>query len=150
MRSRISYMARNFQVVSTCSSGNGGGDGIERLRRQVQHHGAVLADRIEHHRLVGLGHHFAHDVDALGLQTLQMREPRWADRGRGLSHEWRLLSAGSPRLGMRNNRGRQPSTLSAAIAATCSAMASDEVRPGDSMPSKLIRPRAPCSRGPSI
>ena len=27
MRSRISYMAWNFQVVSTCSSGNGGLDG---------------------------------------------------------------------------------------------------------------------------
>ncbi len=27
MRSRSSYMARNFHVVSTCSSGNGGGEG---------------------------------------------------------------------------------------------------------------------------
>ncbi|MOA49808.1 hypothetical protein D3C78_1727360 [compost metagenome] len=32
MRSRISYMARNFQVVSTCSSGNGGRDGKNALR----------------------------------------------------------------------------------------------------------------------
>ncbi len=27
MRSRIVYMSRNFQVVSTCSSGKGGGAG---------------------------------------------------------------------------------------------------------------------------
>ena len=32
MRSRISYIARNFHVVSTCSSGNGGGDGKNALR----------------------------------------------------------------------------------------------------------------------
>jgi hypothetical protein len=27
MRSRKAYISRNFQVVSTCSSGNGGGAG---------------------------------------------------------------------------------------------------------------------------
>ena len=40
IRSRISYIARNFQVVSTCSSGNGGLARVERLHRQVQHHRA--------------------------------------------------------------------------------------------------------------
>jgi hypothetical protein len=50
MRSRSSYIARNFQVVSTCSSGNGGAPD-RRPSRQVQHHGAVLADRIQHHRV---------------------------------------------------------------------------------------------------
>ena len=38
IRSRNSYMSWNFQVVSTCSSGNGGLAGIEGLARQVQHH----------------------------------------------------------------------------------------------------------------
>ena len=32
IRSRNSYIARNFHVVSTCSSGNGGGDGWNALR----------------------------------------------------------------------------------------------------------------------
>ena len=40
--------------------------------RQVQHHRAVLADRIEHHRPLALGDHLAHDVDALGLEALEM------------------------------------------------------------------------------
>ncbi len=48
--------------------------GKERLGRQVQHHGAVLAHRIEHHRPLTLGHDLAHDVDALGLQTLKVGE----------------------------------------------------------------------------
>ncbi len=67
-------ISRNFHVVSTCSSGNGGFAGIERLHRQVQHHRAVLADRIEHHRLLALGDDLAHDVDALGLEPLQVRQ----------------------------------------------------------------------------
>ncbi len=40
--------------------------------RQVQHHRAVLADGIQHHRLFALGHHLAHDVDGLGLEPLQV------------------------------------------------------------------------------
>ena len=70
--SRNAIMSRNFHVVSTCSSGNGGLAGIERLHREVQHHRAVLADRIQHHRLVALRNDLAHDVDALGLQPLKM------------------------------------------------------------------------------
>jgi hypothetical protein len=45
--------------------------GIEGLHRQVQHHGAVLADGIEHHRPLALRGHLAHDVDALGFQPLK-------------------------------------------------------------------------------
>ena len=45
----------------------GRGRRIEGLLGEVQHHGAVLADRIEHHRLVRLGGNLAHDVDALGF-----------------------------------------------------------------------------------
>ncbi len=70
--SRSAYMSRNFQVVSTWSSGKGGGAGKKALRRQVQHHRAVLADRIEHHRTLGLGDDLAQDVDALRLELLEM------------------------------------------------------------------------------
>ena len=56
---------------------------IERLHRQVQHHRAVLADRIEHHRPLALGDDLAHDVDALGLEALKMRELRAGDPHQG-------------------------------------------------------------------
>jgi hypothetical protein len=71
-RSRKLYISRNFQRVSTCSSGNGGGPDAKAFWRQVQHHAAVLADGVEHHRVVGLGDHLAHDVDALGFEALQV------------------------------------------------------------------------------
>ena len=71
-RSRISYIARNFHVVSTCSSGNGGLAGWNALQRQVQHHRAVLADGVQHHRPLALGDGLADDVDALRLQPLQV------------------------------------------------------------------------------
>ena len=45
---------------------------VERLLRQPQQDRRVLADRIEHHRPLELGHHLAHDVDAFGLQGAQM------------------------------------------------------------------------------
>ena len=45
---------------------------VEGLEGQVQHHRAVLADRIEHHRLFALGDHLPHDLDALGLQALEV------------------------------------------------------------------------------
>ena len=50
----------------------------ERLQRQVQHHRAVLADRIEHHRPLALGDDLAHDVDAFGFETLKVRERRFS------------------------------------------------------------------------
>ena len=65
-------MSRNFQVVSTCISGNGGGAGMEGLPRQMQHHRGILADRIEHHRVAALGGDFADDVDAFGFEPLEM------------------------------------------------------------------------------
>ncbi len=48
--------------------------GMECLLRQTQHDSAVLADRVEHHRLVTLGGHFADDLDALVLELLQVAE----------------------------------------------------------------------------
>ena len=49
--------------------------GIERLHRQMQHDRGILADRIEHDRLLELSYHLSHDEDAFGLQMLQMAEP---------------------------------------------------------------------------
>ena len=46
----------------------------ERLLGQAQHHRAVLPDRVEHHRVLGLGDDLAHDVDRLGLEPLEMCE----------------------------------------------------------------------------
>ena len=48
--------------------------GIERLHRQVQHHGRVFADRVQHHRVFELGGHLADDVNALRFELLEMRE----------------------------------------------------------------------------
>src|ERR1700677_1492254 len=48
--------------------------GRKGLARQMQHHRAVLALRIEHDRLLTLRDHFAEDVDALGLESLQIIE----------------------------------------------------------------------------
>ena len=54
---------------------------IERLERDVQHRGAVLADRIQHDWLVALGDHLAHDLDALGFQALQVRQSLRSHQG---------------------------------------------------------------------
>ena len=56
-------------------SGNGSGAGSERLLGQPEHDRAVLADGVEHHRVLELGDGFAQDVDALGLERTKMREP---------------------------------------------------------------------------
>ena len=42
--------------------------GVERLHRQAHHHRRVLADRVEHHRVLELGRDLANDVDALGFE----------------------------------------------------------------------------------
>ena len=52
----------------------GRGRRVESFLGKVQHDGAVLADRIEHHRSVRLGGDFAHDVDALGLEPLEVSQ----------------------------------------------------------------------------
>ena len=42
--------------------------GIERLHRQMQHDGGILADRIQHHRIAEFGRNLAHDVERFSLQ----------------------------------------------------------------------------------
>ena len=56
---------------------------VEGLLRQMQHAGAVLAHRIKHDGVFGIGHHLAHDVDAFGLKPLQVGQRGLADPGRG-------------------------------------------------------------------
>ena len=73
-RSRKAIISLNFHVVSTCSSGKGGFDGIEGLHGEMQHHRRILADRIEHHRPLAFGDDLAHDVDALRLEPIEMAE----------------------------------------------------------------------------
>ena len=48
--------------------------GEEGLLGEPQHDGGVFADRIEHDRIFELGGDLAQDVDALGLQQLQVAE----------------------------------------------------------------------------
>jgi hypothetical protein len=45
----------------------------EGLHRQPPHHRTVLADRIHHHRILGLGRALPHDVNAFRLQVLESR-----------------------------------------------------------------------------
>mgnify|MGYP003349138318 CR=1 FL=1 len=48
----------------------------ERLLREAKHDRTVLAERVEHHRPLRLGDGLAEDVDALGLESLEMSQPR--------------------------------------------------------------------------
>ncbi|MCY1417787.1 hypothetical protein D9M71_333280 [compost metagenome] len=59
--------------------------GEERLAGEMQHHGGILADRVQHHRVIELGGHLTNDVDALRLQLFQMRQ--FVDHG--YSREYR-------------------------------------------------------------
>ena len=41
----------------------------------MQHHGGILANGIQHHRVIKLGGHFADDMNGFGFKLLQMRQP---------------------------------------------------------------------------
>src|SRR5699024_5886723 len=47
---------------------------IERLQRQVKHHRAVLADGIQHDRVLTFRSHFAYDIDRLSLELIKVRQ----------------------------------------------------------------------------
>src|SRR3546814_18939667 len=71
---------------------------MEGLDQQVQEHRAVLPDRIHHHRIAELGCDLAQDVDALGLEPVQVGERvgiwrHWADFlvSVGLQRLWQIL-----------------------------------------------------------
>jgi len=46
--------------------------GIKRLQQQVQQHRAVLAHRIQQHRVLELGGDFAKDVQAFGFEPIEV------------------------------------------------------------------------------
>ena len=46
----------------------------KRFLGQVRHDRGVLTDRVEHHRVVELSDRLPDDVDALGLELLEVRE----------------------------------------------------------------------------
>ena len=52
----------------------GNGRGVEGLLREAQHDGGVFADGVEHHRVLELGGDLAEDVDALGLEELNVAQ----------------------------------------------------------------------------
>ena len=45
---------------------------IKRLLRETQHHRAVLADRVQHHRPLAFSDGLAENLDALGLEIFQV------------------------------------------------------------------------------
>ena len=47
---------------------------VEGLLRKAQHDGGVFADGVEHHRVLKLGDDLAEDVDALGLEQLDVTQ----------------------------------------------------------------------------
>ena len=87
----------------------------ERLLGQAEHDRAVLADRVEHHRVLGGGDDLAHDVDRLGLEPLEMCEPNARDAQRlGLDFRGNQVELLEPRdhdgrrLGRRAAGGLEP------------------------------------------
>src|SRR4026209_48471 len=62
--------------------------GMESLARKVQENGAVLADRVQHDRVVELGRHLADDVDALRLEALELRHLSLCNRLRLPHARW--------------------------------------------------------------
>ena len=61
-------------MVSTWQRGKGCA-GIERLLRETEQDGRVLADGVQHHRPLELGYHFPDDVDTFGFERAQVIEP---------------------------------------------------------------------------
>lgn len=47
---------------------------VKRLAREMEQNGAVFADRVKHHRPLETRDDFSNDVNALGLERLEMRE----------------------------------------------------------------------------
>ena len=52
----------------------------------MQHDRAVLADRVEHHGVLALGDGLAQDVDALGLEALEVGQLDGSRHRRSLCH----------------------------------------------------------------
>ena len=66
-------MSWNFHVVSMCEQRERRLLRPERLAREVQQHGRVLADGIHQHRLAELRGGLAENIDGLGLEHVEVR-----------------------------------------------------------------------------
>src|SRR5258708_7247848 len=80
----------------------------ERLAGQMQHDGAILACRIQHHGSFTLRNDFTHDVNAFGFEPLQMRQ------GDGVILRRLLVHSISPRETLAFRRARDSETRSLA------------------------------------
>ena len=60
--------------------------GKECLACQMQHHGGVFTNGVEHHRVVEFGGHFTNDVDTFRLQLFQV--------GQFIEHGYSQISFG--------------------------------------------------------
>jgi len=103
----------------------------ECLFRQVQHHRRILADGIEHHRLFGLGHHLAHDVDGFGFETVEMGQAGFVDH----------LGHGTRRLVITNGFGQPLSPRRSENGADGGERGEREGAPPPAMPGKWQRGR---------
>ena len=108
-------------VVSTCSSGNGSRPGWNAFMARRTMHRRVLADRVEHHRVLELGRHLADDVDALGLELPEVGEAvsahcrRTARRAavlEGPDGSWNGITGSTPGAGPRRD-GHRPAAAGA-------------------------------------
>ena len=69
--SRNAIISRNFQVVSTCSKGNGGLPGAKAFCAICSIALEILADRIKHDRIAEFGNGLPQYIDRLRLETAQ-------------------------------------------------------------------------------
>ncbi len=74
--SRNAIISRELPAGVDVQQREGHAAGVEGLARQMQQHGRILADRIEHHRTLEFGGDFAEDVDGFVFEGFQMRVER--------------------------------------------------------------------------
>ena len=95
--------------------------GMKRLHGQADHDRRILADRIEHDRILELGRHLTDDVDALGLELTEVGEAvsahcrRTARRAavlEGPDGSWNGITGSTPGAGPRRG-GHRPAAAGA-------------------------------------
>jgi hypothetical protein len=78
---------------------------IKGLEQQVQEHRAVLADRIQHHRIAEPGRDLAQDVDAFRLEAIEVGQRGWFGHRSGRQGGNGILAAARVQAAL---RGRGP------------------------------------------
>ena len=73
-RNRIAEFVHGLKLPCRIDveQGERDGRGVESLARQVKQYGGILAHRIQHDRVFALGHDLTQDVNAFGLEHLEM------------------------------------------------------------------------------